>query len=237
MVVEENKEIEKAKEYYENKNAEADKLLKEVMQKPKQQEQQQFQLPSEILEQGEENVASLLKFLIQLVLQNPTMNQEGLSAEAKQEMNKKNLLELLKSESQYKMNVFGTQGGMSLLQSKELSRQDKINLIRLGIGKNLLDQETEARLLASEPKMENEILDLYKASTITFKFVAFKTPIVFMNNSSIAMPSKLYFTFKFFTFKEMQTEKVMLRLPSEVEGQENVNRNQNAVSSKVKMGT
>jgi hypothetical protein len=34
-VVEENKEIEKAKEYYENKNVEADQLLKEVLHKPK----------------------------------------------------------------------------------------------------------------------------------------------------------------------------------------------------------
>lgn len=66
---------------------------------------------------------------------------------------------------------------MSLLQSKELSRQDKINLLRLGIGKNLLDPETEARLLSSEPRMENELKDPYKASTISFKFVAFKTPV------------------------------------------------------------
>jgi hypothetical protein len=66
--------------------------------------------------------------------------------------------------------------------------------------------------------MENEILDLYKASTLTFKFVAFKTPLTFLSNSAFSLPSKLYFTFKFFTFKEIMTEKVLMRLPSEVEG-------------------
>jgi hypothetical protein len=44
-----------------------------------------------------------------------------------------------------------------MLQSKDLSRQDKINLIRLGIGKNLLDHETEAKLIASEPRMDIEV--------------------------------------------------------------------------------
>jgi hypothetical protein len=47
----------------------------------------------------------------------------------------------------------------------------------MGIGRNLLDSETEAKLLASEPRMDVEMHDLYKASTISFKFVAFKTAI------------------------------------------------------------
>jgi len=47
----------------------------------------------------------------------------------------------------------------------------------MGVGKGLLDSETEAKLIASEPKMELEINDPFKASTITIKFVAFKTPL------------------------------------------------------------
>ena len=101
----------------------------------------------------------------------------SMQSEARKEMTKKNLLELLQSEQSYKMNVFGAEGGMTVLHSKELSRQDKVNLLRLGVGKNLLDPETEAKLLASEPRMEVELHDPYKASTITFKFVAMKTPI------------------------------------------------------------
>ena len=83
------------------------------------------------------------------------------------------------------------------MQSKDLSRQDKINLLRLGIGKNLLDPETEAMLLSSEPRIENELHDEYKASNLTFKFMAFKTLLI---GSGVHIPSTLYFTFKFFTF-------------------------------------
>jgi len=34
---------------------------------------------------------------------------------------------------------------------------DKINLMKLGIGRNILDKETEAKLLASEPSLKAEI--------------------------------------------------------------------------------
>lgn len=74
-----------------------------------------------------------------------------------------------------------------------------MNLLRLGIGKHLLDPETESKLLASEPRMDVEANDPYKASTFSFKFIALKTPLVM--NSTTPIPSKLYFTFKFFTFK------------------------------------
>jgi hypothetical protein len=124
-----------------------------------------------------------------------------MSSDARKEVTKKNLLELLKSggSSRFNMNVFGAQGGMSILQCKELSRQDKINLLKIGVGKNMLDPETEAKLLASEPRMELEVNDPYKASTLSFKFVAIKTPLSF--NPELQIPQKLYFTFKFFTFK------------------------------------
>ena len=74
------------------------------------------------------------------------------------------------------MSVFGTQGAASVLQCRELSRQDKIALLRMGVGQNLLDPTTEARLLASEPQLSLELSDPYRASTLTFKFVAVKTP-------------------------------------------------------------
>jgi len=45
----------------------------------------------------------------------------------------------------------------------------------VGIGKHLLDPETEARLLATEPRLDLELHDPFKASTLTFKFVAIKT--------------------------------------------------------------
>lgn len=63
------------------------------------------------------------------------------------------------------------------MNTKELGRQDKVNLLRMGIGRGILDEQTEAYLLSSEPSMEKEFNDLYKASTFSFKFVAFKTPL------------------------------------------------------------
>ena len=85
----------------------------------------------------------------------------------------------------------------------------------MGVGRDLLDPETEAQLLASEPRMEVEMHDIYKASTISFKFVALKTPIIL--NPDTSVPQKIYFTFKFFTFKTVITEKVAIKLPPELE--------------------
>ncbi len=76
------------------------------------------------------------------------------------------------------------------------------------MGKNLLDPETEARLLASEPRLDLEMGDPLKASTITMKFVAVKTPF---NCGNINFPTKVYFTFKFFTFHSVHTETVYLK--------------------------
>lgn len=88
-------------------------------------------------------------------------------------------------------------------------------MLRLGIGKHILDPETESKLLASEPRMDVEVNDAYKASTFTFKFVAMKTPMVL--NTPQPIPSKLYFTFKFFTFKSVHSETCLLQLPPDVE--------------------
>ena len=43
------------------------------------------------------------------------------------------------------------------------------------------------------------------------KFVAFKTMLNI--NRSISMPKRLYFTTKFYTFRETTTREVLLRLP------------------------
>ena len=98
----------------------------------------------------------------------------------------------------WRMSVFGSERAAagSVLQCKELSRQDKVSLLRLGVGKHLLDPETEARLLATEPLLDLELADPYKASTITFKFVAFKTGLA----APPVLPHKIHLTFKFFTF-------------------------------------
>ena len=87
----------------------------------------------------------------------------------------------------------------------------------MGIGKHILDRETESKLLATEPRMDFEVNDPFKASTFTFKFVALKTPMIL--NTVSAIPQKLFFTFKFFTFKEVKSEVCILSLPPDVEKQ------------------
>ena len=87
----------------------------------------------------------------------------------------------------------------------------------MGIGKHILDPETESKLLATEPRMDFEVNDPYKASTFSLKFVALKTPMI-MNTVS-PLPSKVFFTFKFFTFKEVKSETCILSLPPDVEKQ------------------
>jgi len=62
-----------------------------------------------------------------------------------------------------------------------------------------------------KPSLDIEYNDQYKASKITFKFVAFKTPKQI--NRSISMPNRVFFTTKFYTFKQSKTEQVLLRLP------------------------
>ena len=52
-----------------------------------------------------------------------------------------------------------------------------------------------------------------KASTISFKFVALKTPFT-LNTLLTTLPKKLYFTFKFFTFQTASTETVFLKDPA-----------------------
>ena len=96
-----------------------------------------------------------------------------------------------------------------MLECKELSRQDKINLLKLGVGKEIIGEDTQASLIASEPRMDLELQDPYKASTITVKFVALKTALQL--NPDWTVPTKLFFTFKFFTFRSLQTEPVLLQ--------------------------
>ncbi len=82
--------------------------------------------------------------------------------------------------------------------------------------------------------MEYEIKDPYKASTITLKFAAYKTPL--MLGSDVHVPAKMFFTFKFFTFKAVSTEKVILKLPSELE-EEKKGGDVQEPTEKVRFGT
>ena len=59
-----------------------------------------------------------------------------------------------------------------------------------------LGREQESKLADSNLNLELEYNDVLKASKLTLKFVAFKTP-----TSGTTLPSSLFFTFKFFTYQ------------------------------------
>jgi hypothetical protein len=55
--------------------------------------------------------------------------------------------------------------------------------------------------------MDMEKYDPLKSSTISFKFICFKTPW----KETVKIPSKFYFQLKFFTFPLLLTEKVIIK--------------------------
>jgi len=67
-----------------------------------------------------------------------------------------------------------------------------------------------------EPNLDLEHKDDFKASTFTFKFVSFKASQGQYNQQTqMQMPSKMFFTLKFFSFKETKTETVVLKAPQD----------------------
>jgi len=70
----------------------------------------------------------------------------------------------------------------------------------MGVGRGILEKETEQKLLSEFPSLENELKDEHIASLISFKFVVFKTPVNLVEG--IKLPTWMQFKFKFFTFKE-----------------------------------
>ena len=64
------------------------------------------------------------------------------------------------------------------------------------------------------PVLETEIEDNFKMTTVTIKFVAFKTPPI--QNKTVLIPKRMKFTTKFYAFKEAETEYALLRLPKSV---------------------
>jgi hypothetical protein len=67
------------------------------------------------------------------------------------------------------------------------------------------DPVGESRLV-DNLNMDLEYNDALRASRMTFKFVAFKTP----TSAAAPLPTSLFFTFKFFNFTACQTEPVAL---------------------------
>ena len=66
--------------------------------------------------------------------------------------------------------------------------------------------------------LDIENVDSLKASTVTFKFICFKTPW----GGTEAIPKKFFFNFKFFTFPAVKTAVVQMKNPNEISSTEGI---------------
>lgn len=103
------------------------------------------------------------------------------------------------------MSVVGRSGYFNTGKNRNLAEDDKkllaVNeVFKDGIPKNI-DIE---KAIPVKPKLELEYKDPKMASTVSFKFVAFKTANNW--NQQIQMPTRVFFTMKFYMFRETKTE-------------------------------
>ena len=75
-----------------------------------------------------------------------------------------------------------------------------------------LKTTTLSKVDSIKPNLEREFSDKYKGSDISIRILAFKTGSTI--EKTIAMPKRMYFTTKFYTFGEVKTEKVILTQPN-----------------------
>ena len=106
-----------------------------------------------------------------------------------------------------KINFIGSKGGSSVMNATALTRRDKIHLVKLGLGKGLVDNEID-EFLAAEPSLEKELSDPNTACKINLKFSVFKAEDNPETLSSV--PTKMHMTFNFFSFPESNSTELKL---------------------------
>lgn len=105
-------------------------------------------------------------------------------------------------------------GRVNLLKTTDLPVSDHINFIKHGLGDALKNPSANVRsedIRKDRIGMDLEEADSLKASTLTFKFICFKTPW----GTVAGVPKKFFFSFKFFTFPPVKTAAVSIKNPHE----------------------
>ena len=126
----------------------------------------------------------------------------GLSDELKTLMQKARHDDLLAPKAPY-VGI----GRVNLLKTTDLPVSDHVNFIKHGLGEALRNPTASVRsedIRKDRIAMELEGADHLQASTITFKFICFKTPW----GGIEGVPRKFFFSFKFFTFPPVKTTAV-----------------------------
>jgi len=101
-------------------------------------------------------------------------------------------------------------GVMNLLKVVDLSKEDQIELIKMGYGDLLHNPSAQMRSQDRNKEainMQLEEMDDLQSNQITFKFLVVKPSI---HASPLSMPKRLYFQMRFFTFPEVHTDSVRL---------------------------
>jgi hypothetical protein len=94
---------------------------------------------------------------------------------------------------------------VNLLKTTDLPQSDQVNFIKHGLGDALKHPTAQVRSDGTFGKekvaLDIENMDPLSASTVTFKFICFKTSW----GGTDSVPKKFYFNFKFFTFPSVKT--------------------------------
>ena len=101
-------------------------------------------------------------------------------------------------------------GKINLLKTTDLPLNDQVNFIKHGLGDALKHSSASVKsdgMDKARMGLELENGDPLKASTISFKFICFKTPWSGLETT----PRKLFFAFKFFTFPAVKTATVAMK--------------------------
>jgi len=165
-----------------------------------------------VLGREDTDVARLLE-LLQKLLDKTESNTDQYKEVVQKLQN--TIRRMIEEDPYSQMTVIGQTGMFKASHFNNLDEDDKQVLKKNDALKEDASKSIDlVKLLQQKPKLDYELRDQYKSSTITFKFVAFKTANVW--NQSIQMPKRVFFTTKFYMFRQTQTEQVMLMLPKSV---------------------
>lgn len=88
--------------------------------------------------------------------------------------------------------------------SNDMSKDDQIAIIKLGIKEEISFSRTEKK-----PRLDIELNNEKKACDIVFKFIAFKPPPTLPEGC--VLPRRIFCSFQFFTFGEVRTDIMRLK--------------------------
>lgn len=104
--------------------------------------------------------------------------------------------------------MFGTTGKHISPGYSDFSEKEKLVLISHSSGFLNLKTTGLSKVDSFRPNLEREFTDKYKGSQISIGILAYKTPEIIDHN--IAMPRRMFFTTKFYTFDNIKTANAIL---------------------------